>query len=158
MICIKTSNMHTDEFFMKEAYKQALKAKKEDEVPVGAIIVKDGQIIARAYNKKEKLNLPFAHAEMLAIKKACKRLHSWHLDGCIMYVTLEPCAMCAGTLIHCRMQKVIYACNSYQDGAIFSRLQLFNVKGFNHYPKTQYFEFPPCSKIISDYFKSKREK
>lgn len=151
--------MHTHHYYMKQAYIQALKALKQDEVPVGAIIVKDDKIIARAYNKKEKLKIPYAHAEIIAIKKACNKLKTWHLDGCTMYVTLEPCAMCAGALIHARIQQVIYGAKSYQDGAIESKLHLYEIEGFNHYPiAILYNSFPQCSKIISNYFKCKREK
>ena len=142
---------------MKEAYKEALKALKYDEVPVGAIIVKDNKIIARAHNKKESKNLAINHAEIIAITKASKKINTWHLDDCTMYVTLEPCPMCAGALIQSRIKKVVYGAKSYQDGAIESALQLYEVKGFNHYPETLYFEeLTECSKIISNYFKTKR--
>ena len=143
--------------FMKEAYKEALKALKYDEVPVGAIIVKDNKIIAKAHNKKESKNLAINHAEIIAITKASKKLNTWHLDDCTMYVTLEPCPMCAGALIQSRIKKVVYGAKSFQDGAIESALQLYEVKGFNHYPETLYFEeLTECSKIISNYFKTKR--
>ena len=146
-------NLH----FMSLAYKQANKALLIDEVPVGAIIVKDNKVIASAYNIKEKLNDPTAHAEILAIKKACKKLNSWHLDDCVMYVTLEPCSMCAGAILQARIKTVIYGAKSYQDGSIESALKLYETKGFNHYPNTQYYDkLPDCSKIISNYFKSKR--
>ena len=149
--------MHTDKYFINQAYKEALKALKEDEVPVGAIIVKDNKIIAKAYNKKEHANLATAHAEILAINKANKKLKSWHLDDCIMYVTLEPCVMCVGAIIQSRIKKVVYGAKSYQDGAIESAVKIFETKGFNHYPQTLYLKDSTyCSKIISDYFKSKR--
>ena len=149
--------MFDDFYFINQAYKQAMNAFKKDEVPVGAIIVKDNKIIARAYNKKESLKDPTAHAEIIAIKKACKKLNSWHLDDCVMYVTLEPCAMCAGAIIQARIKKVVYGAKSYQDGCIESATKLYQTKGFNHYPETYYFgEFEKCSKIISNYFKTKR--
>lgn len=149
--------MKNDYFFMDVAYKEALKALKEDEVPVGAIIVKDDVILSKAHNQKERTNLSTAHAEILAINKACKKLNSWHLDDCIMYVTLEPCAMCAGAILQSRIKKVVYGAKSFQDGAIESTFKLYEVKGFNHYPQTEYFsELENCSKIISDYFKTKR--
>jgi tRNA(adenine34) deaminase len=142
---------------MEKALNEANKALKEDEVPVGAVIVKNGKIIAKGYNKKEQLNSPTAHAEILAINKACKKLKSWHLDECVMYVTLEPCVMCAGAIIHSRIKKVVYGAKSYQDGAIESALKLYEVKGFNHYPETTFLDnLEDCSKIISNYFKSKR--
>ena len=144
-------------FLRNIAYKQAQKALKIDEVPVGAIIVKDGKVIASAYNKKEKLKDPTAHAEILAIRKACKKLKSWHLDGCILYVTLEPCTMCAGAIIQARINKVIYGAKSYQDGSIESAFKLYEIKGFNHYPEALFYDgLDKCSKIITNYFKSKR--
>lgn len=149
--------MHTDKYFMNQAYKEAMKALSIDEVPVGAVIVKDNKIIARAHNLKETLNLSTAHAEILAINKASKKLKTWHLDDCIMYVTLEPCVMCAGAIIQSRIKKVVYGAKSYQDGAIESALNLYNTKGFNHYPETMYYgKNENCSKIITDYFKTKR--
>ena len=149
--------MFDDYYYMNKAYKEALKALKEDEVPVGAIIVKDNKIIAKAYNKKEHTNLATAHAEILAINKANKKLKSWHLDDCIMYVTLEPCVMCVGAIIQSRIKKVVYGAKSYQDGAIESAIKIFETKGFNHYPETQFLnDVNYCSKIITDYFKSKR--
>ena len=87
-----------DEKMMKEAIKQALKAKEIDEVPIGCVIIKDGKIISRAYNKREKMNQSIAHAEILAIQKACRKLDSWRLDECDLFVTLEPCPMCAGEI------------------------------------------------------------
>ena len=149
--------MNDDYKYIKLALKEAQKALKIDEVPVGAIIVKDNKIIARAHNKKESSNLATNHAEIIAINKASKKLNTWHLDDCIMYVTLEPCVMCAGALIQSRIKKVVYGAKSYQDGAIESALKLFEIPGFNHYPETYYFDKEEmCSKIISDYFKSKR--
>ena len=149
--------MDKDLYFIKCAYRQASKALSIDEVPVGAVIVKDNKIIAKAYNQKEKLNDPTAHAEILAIKKACKKLNTWHLDDCVMYVTLEPCTMCAGAIIQARIKKVVYGAKSYQDGSIESAFKLYEIKGFNHYPETYYFsKLNECSKIITDYFKSKR--
>ena len=148
--------MHTDKYFMNLAYKEDLKAKDIDEVPIGAIIVKDDKVIARAHNEKEKKQMPIAHAEIIAIYKACKKLKTWHLDDCIMYVTLEPCSMCAGAIIQARIKKVIYGAKSYQDGAIESALALYQVKGLNHYPETMYFKKDECSNIISSFFKTKR--
>ena len=101
----------TKEYFMKEALKEAEKAYKKLEVPVGAIIVKDGKIIARAYNQKESKTDTTKHAEILAIQKANKKLKSWRLIDCEMYVTLEPCTMCAGAIIHSRIKKVYIVSN-----------------------------------------------
>ena len=106
---------------------------------------------------KESLNLSTAHAEIIAINKASKKLKTWHLDDCVMYVTLEPCVMCAGAIIQSRIKRVVYGAKSYQDGAIESALKLYDTKGFNHYPETMYYDKNEnCSKIITDYFKTKR--
>jgi len=146
-----------DSYFINEALKQANIALINDEVPVGAIIVLDNKIIARAYNKKETSNLATGHAEILAINKACKKLKTWHLDGATMYVTLEPCMMCVGAIIQSRIKKVVYGAKSFQDGAIESSFKLNEIKGLNHYPITFYYENEPeCSKILTSYFKRKR--
>jgi tRNA(adenine34) deaminase len=96
------------EDFMKEAFKEAQKAYKKNEVPVGAVVVKNGKIIARGYNKKEKTNLATRHAEIIAIEKACKKLKNWHLEDCELYVTLEPCVMCAGAIGWAQVRRVVY--------------------------------------------------
>ena len=100
--------MNDYERFMKEAIKQAQKAKQIDEVPIGCVIVKEGKIIARGYNKREVLQQSIAHAEIIAIQKACKKMGTWRLEGCELYVTLEPCPMCAGAILQSRIEKVIY--------------------------------------------------
>ena len=149
--------MHSDKYYMKQAYKEACKALLIDEVPVGAIIVKDDKIIAKAYNQKEKDQLVTSHAEILAIEKASKKLKTWHLDDCTMYVSLEPCMMCLGAMYQSRIKKIVYGAKSYQDGAIESAIDFCQIKGLNHYPETIYFDgLNDCSKIISDYFKTKR--
>lgn len=126
---IKTSH---DEGFMKEALKEAKKALKVDEVPVGCVIVKDGEIIARGYNHREHSNTVFSHAEVIAMDKACKKLNSWRLDQCDVYVTLEPCVMCAGALIQARVKRLIYGTNEPKFGAHQSILNLFDYP-FNHH-------------------------
>lgn len=98
-----------NEIYMQEALKQALKAYKKGDVPVGAIIVKNNKIIARSYNKKEKSNNAIKHAEIDVIEKACKKLKTWHLEECVLYTTLEPCLMCTGALIQCRINKIYYS-------------------------------------------------
>ena len=120
------------EKYMKEAIKEAIKAYKIEEVPVGAIIVKDGKIIARAHNKKETKKNATSHAEILAIQKACKKLESWRLTDCEMYVTLEPCSMCAGALINARIKKVYIGTEDAKTGACGSVLNLLEDYKFNH--------------------------
>ena len=120
------------EKFMKEALKEAKKAYDKLEVPVGAVIVKDGKIISRAHNLKETKCDTTNHAEMLAIQKASKKLKSWRLLDCEMYVTLEPCSMCAGAIINSRIKKVYIGANDEKTGAVGSVLNLFDDYKFNH--------------------------
>lgn len=151
--------MNLDEKYMKIALKEAQKAALLDEVPVGAIIIKDSKIIARGHNLREKSNDPTSHAEVNAIRKACKKLNSWRLEDATIYVTVEPCSMCAGTLLQCRIGKIVYGAKDPKGGAIESSLQLFNAKNINHHPEIIGGVLQEeCSAIISNYFKSKRNK
>ncbi len=146
-----------DIYFMKEALKEAQKAFAIGEVPVGCVIVYNNRIIARAYNKRETLNSSLAHAEIIAIKKACKRLNSWRLEECIMYITLEPCCMCSGAIIQSRIPKVIYGAYDYRFGAHKSKVQLFDIK-FNHKVDiTGGVLEQDCSSLIQSFFKKIRE-
>lgn len=124
--------MQEKEKFMKEAIKEAKKAYKKLEVPVGAIIVKDGEIISKAYNQKETKFDTTKHAEILAIQKASKKLGSWRLIDCDMYVTLEPCSMCAGAIINSRIKNVYIGASDEKTGAVGSVLNLFADYKFNH--------------------------
>ena len=142
--------------FMDEAYKEAIKAMNIDEVPVGAIIVKDNKVVARAYNKKEITNNVMGHAELLAITKACKKLNSWRLNGCEMYVTLEPCSMCLSALIHSRIDKIYYGCIDQKSGALGGAFDLQSVGKFNHYIDSKCLDDIKCSQVLKEYFKSKR--
>ena len=126
--------MNDYERFMKEAIKQAQKAKQIDEVPIGCVIVKEGKIIARGYNKREVLQQSIAHAEIIAIQKACKKMGTWRLEGCELYVTLEPCPMCAGAILQSRIEKVIYGASDPKGGSIDSCMRMYDTKGYNHYP------------------------
>ena len=120
-----------DKKFMKLALKQANHALEKGEVPVGAIIVKDGKVIARAQNQKEGKNCAVYHAEMLAIIKASKKL-GWRLDGCEMYVTLEPCAMCAGAIVSSRIKRLVFGMHEPKSGACESNLSILSQSGLNH--------------------------
>lgn len=144
-------------YFLNQAYKEAQKALLKDEVPVGAVLVLDGKIIARGHNLKESKQLVTQHAEIVTIQKASKKFNNWHLDNCVLYVTLEPCVMCAGAIMQSRIKEVVYGAKDYKGGAIESTVYLYDIKGFNHYPKTTYLESEKCSKIISNYFKNKRK-
>ncbi len=143
--------------FMNLAIKQALKAEKLDEVPIGAVIVKDGKVIARAHNQMEKTQLATAHAEILAINKACKKLKSWRLDGAEIYVTIEPCAMCAGAIVNARIKKVYFGAYEKKSGCAESKYSVLSDSGLNH--KTEFvggIEQETCANIIKNYFKGKR--
>ncbi len=145
-----------DREYMKIAYQEALKTKEIDEVPIGAIIVKDNKIIARGYNQKETKQDVSAHAEMIAIQEACRVLKTWHLDGCILYSTLEPCMMCSGAIIQSRISKVVYGANGERWHGIS---QYLHDHHFNHYPEVIGGVFEEeCSLLISEYFQLKRNK
>ena len=116
---------------MKLALKQAQKAFKKNEVPVGAVIVRDDKVIAKAHNLRKKSQKTIAHAEMLAIEQANKKLKSWRLDSCTLYVTIEPCPMCAGTIIQSRIKTVVYGAKDLKAGSVESVTNLFD-KNFNH--------------------------
>jgi len=121
-----------DEYFMREALRQALKAGKADEVPVGAVIVRAGKIIARAHNQVELLQDATAHAEMLALTQAEAAVGDWRLVDCDLYVTKEPCAMCAGALVHTRVRRVIFGCADLAAGAAGSVINLLQMPTLNH--------------------------
>lgn len=145
------------EKFMKEALKQAKKAYDKLEVPVGAVIVKDGKIIARAYNQKEEKNDTTNHAEILAIKKASKKLNSWRLLDCDMYVTLEPCSMCAGALIQSRIRKVYIGAPDSKTGACGSVLNLLEDYKFNHKVEIENGVLKDdCENLLKEFFKELR--
>ena len=145
---------YSKEKFMKEALKQAQKAYNKLEVPVGAVIVKNGKIIARAYNQKEEKNDTTNHAEILAIKKASKKLSSWRLLDCEMYVTLEPCSMCAGALIQSRIKKVYIGAMDDKTGACGSVLNLLEDYKFNHKVEVETgILSDECEDILKNFFK-----
>lgn len=143
--------------FMTQAYKEAQKAFEEDEVPVGCVIVKDGKIIARAHNRKEKRNCALFHAEIECIRKAARKLDNWNLKGCEIYVTLEPCMMCTGALINSRIDRIIYGCKDPKGGALVSNIRLQDIKLLNHYPQIQGGVMEKeCSDLLKKFFKNKR--
>lgn len=146
-----------EEKFMLEAIKEAKKSALADEVPIGVVIVKDGKIISRGHNLREKTNDPTAHAEIVAIRKACKKLESWRLVGCTIYVTIEPCSMCAGTLLWTRIDKIVYGAKDPKGGALGSSLNIFEAKNINHHPEiVEGVLESECSALMSDFFKKKR--
>lgn len=145
------------EKFMKLALKEAKKAYDKREVPVGAVIVKDDKVISKAYNLKEIKRDTTKHAEILAIQKASKRLNSWRLEDCEMYVTLEPCSMCAGALIQSRLKKVYIGTMDYKTGACGSVLNLLDDYKFNHTVEVEVGILKEeCEKMLKDFFKELR--
>lgn len=150
--------MENKEKYMKAALKEAQKAYNLLEIPVGAVIVKDGKIIARAHNQKETKKDTTKHAEIIAIQKASKKLGSWRLLDCEMYVTLEPCTMCAGAIINSRIKKVYYGTEDPKTGACGSVLNLFEDYTFNHKVETEKNILKnECEKILKQFFKELRE-
>ena len=147
------------EKFMKEAIKQAKKAYDKEEIPVGAVIVKDGKIIARGYNKKEEKKHTTQHAEIIAIQKASRKIGAWRLQDCEMYVTLEPCAMCTGALIQARLKRVYIGTMDPKTGACGSVLNLLEDYKFNHKVEVETnIMQKECEKILKDFFKYLRSK
>jgi len=147
------------EAWMKEALKEAKKAYEKEEVPVGAVIVKEGKIIARAHNLKETKFDTTKHAEILAIQKASKKLDSWRLLDCEMYVTLEPCSMCAGALINSRIKKLYIGTEDSKTGACGSVLNLLEDYKFNHKIEIEkYILKEECENLLKDFFKFLRER
>ena len=147
-----------NEYYMKLALKEAKKAYEELEIPVGAVIVKDGKVIAKAYNEKENKQDSTKHAEILAIQKASKKLKNWRLCDCDMYVTLEPCSMCAGALIQSRIRKVYIGTMDEKTGSCGSVLNLLKDYKFNHNVDVEYGVCQEeCEKILKEFFKELRK-
>lgn len=147
-----------DEKYMKEAMKQAKKALKAGDVPIGCVIVFEDKIIARGYNKRNAKKTTLAHAELLAMAKASKVIGDWRLEDCTMYVTLEPCQMCAGAIVQARIPKVVIGTMNPKAGCAGSVLNLLNVEQFNHQVEVVYDVLKEeCSVMLSDFFKSLRE-
>ena len=150
--------MNSKEIFMKEALKEAKKAYKKEEIPVGAIIVKDGKIVSRAHNLKESKNSSTAHAEILAIEKANKKLKAWRLENCEMYITLEPCMMCMGAIINSRIKKIYIGTMDPKTGSCKSVIDIKDYK-FNHVVEVETGILKDeCEYILKDFFKMLRKK
>ena len=151
--------MNQDEKFMKAAIREARKAEKLEEVPIGCVIVYEGKIIARGYNRRNTDKNTLAHAELLAIKKASKKLGDWRLEGCTLYVTLEPCQMCAGAIVQARIDKVIIGSMNPKAGCAGSVLNLLQITAFNHQVELEKGVLEEeCSTMLSSFFKTLREK
>lgn len=145
--------------YMKEAIKEAKKAAKIGEVPIGCVIVYEDKVIARGYNKRNTKKTTLAHAELLAIQKASKKLGDWRLEDCTMYVTLEPCQMCAGAIIQARMKEVVVGAMNPKAGCAGSVLNILQMQEFNHQAEliTGVME-EECKKVLQDFFKELRIK
>lgn len=148
----------SDEYFMEKALEEAKKSELEEEVPIGAVVVFENQIISTGRNKRETTNNALHHAEIEAIYKACKKLNRWRLIGCSIYVTLEPCPMCAGAIINSRIEKVVYGTDDPKAGSCGTVINLFDLP-YNHKPivvkdilKTE------CSSILTEFFKKLRNR
>ena len=151
--------MEAKEKYMKEAIKQAKKAYALEEVPIGCVIVYEGKIIGRGYNRRMTDKTALAHAELTAIKKACKRIGDWRLDDCEMYVTLEPCQMCSGAIVQSRIKKVYIGCMNPKAGCAGSVMNMLQVPQFNHQVETEKGVLEEeCSKMLSAFFKELRKK
>ena len=147
-----------DEYFMREALRQGQKAYAADEVPVGAVVVREGKIIGRAHNQVELLKDATAHAEMLALTQAEAAIGDWRLTDCDLYVTKEPCAMCAGAIVHTRIRRVIFGCADPSAGAAGSMMNLLQMPTFNHRCEiTSGVLQKECAAILQDFFRKRRD-
>jgi tRNA(adenine34) deaminase len=147
-----------DEYFMHEALRQAKKAYKADEVPVGAVVVRAGRVIARACNQVELLKDATAHAEMLALTQAEAAVSDWRLTDCDLYVTKEPCVMCAGALVHVRMRRVIFGCADLQSGGAGGIINLLQHPALNHHCDINSGVLQnECAAILQDFFRNRRD-
>ncbi len=146
-------------YYMEEALKEARKALEKNEVPIGAVIVCNGEIIGKGHNSRENENSVVGHAEIKAIEQACKNLGSWKLDGCSIFVTIEPCPMCAGAIMQSRITNVYYGAGDENSGAFGSVFDLTTIQGFAHYPhvRKQIME-KECSELMHSFFKNIRAK
>jgi tRNA(adenine34) deaminase len=154
---IKTEQDRLDANFMKHAYQLAQQAESHNEIPVGAVVVADGKVIGEGFNQSIMLNDPSAHAEVIAVRQAGKYLQNYRLLDCTLYVTLEPCPMCAGLLVHGRIKRLVYATNDRKTGAAGSLLDLVNHQGLNHQVEVNKgVMVAECSALLSAFFKRRR--
>ncbi|MBX3426320.1 MAG: tRNA adenosine(34) deaminase TadA [Pirellulales bacterium] len=150
--------MSTDELYMQLALAEAQAAAYEDETPVGAVVVHEGRVIAAAHNQREQLHDPTAHAEMIAITQAAESLASWRLSGCTLFVTLEPCPMCAGAIVQARVPRVVYGADDPKAGAARSLFQILEDPRLNHRCEVVPGVLAePCGEILREFFRRKRQ-
>lgn len=150
--------MTMDEIFMMEALKEAYKAYEINEVPIGAVIVRNGEVVGKGFNQKETLKDATLHAEISAIKNACKNLGGWRLPGCTMYVTLEPCPMCAGALVNSRIERLVIGTRDLKTGACGSVLNIVQMENLNHQVDVQFGVLEEeCSNMLKEFFAELRK-
>jgi tRNA(adenine34) deaminase len=151
-------DLQSDVYFMREAMRLATRALKKEEVPIGAVVVREGKIIGRAYNQVELLKDATAHAEMLAITQAEEAVGDWRLNDCDLYVTKEPCPMCAGALVHVRMRRVIFGCPDERSGAAGGAINLLQMPGLNHQCEiTPGVLGDESASLLKSFFQSRRQ-
>ena len=151
--------METDEKFMREALRQAKKAYAKRETPIGCVIVYEGRVIARGYNRRNTDGNTLAHAELTAIRKATKVIGDWRLEGCTIYVTLEPCPMCAGAIVQARIPECVIGCMNPKAGCAGSVINLLDMQGFNHQVQIRRGVLEEeCSKLMKEFFRELRER
>jgi len=157
-ILVMVSDLNqNDEYYMRMAVEAAKIAEENGDVPIGAVIVKDGKIIGRAYNQREQLQDPTAHAEIIALTQAAAAVENWHLNGCTIYVTLEPCPMCAGALVLSRMDRLVYGCDDPKTGAVKSLYNIVTDDRLNHRLEvTSGVLADECSKQLQNFFAKRR--
>ena len=149
----------TDEIFMQKALQEAKKAYIQDEVPIGAVIVRDGAVIARAHNERQQKQIATRHAEIICIEKACKKLGSWRLDDCEIFVTVEPCPMCAGACLNARLKRVVYGVSEPKGGAVESNFGVLSSGVLNWSCEAVGGVMKDeCEKLLKDFFAEKRKK
>ncbi len=160
-LCFIGVDMYRDDYFLKEAVKQAKKALSIGDVPIGCVIVFEDKIIARGYNRRNKDKSTLSHAEIIAIKKACKKMGDWRLEDCTMYITLEPCPMCAGAIVQSRIKRAVLGAMNPKAGCAGSVLNILQTDGFNHKTEVELISSESlqneCSLLLSSFFKSLRQ-
>jgi tRNA(adenine34) deaminase len=153
----KGHGLSTDEYFMRMALREAKRGGREGEVPVGAVLVREGQVLARAHNRPIHLHDPSAHAEILALRRAARKLGNYRLEGCDLYVTIEPCAMCAGAIVQARLRRTVFGARDTKAGACGSALRVLNHRKLNHQVETASgILAADCALIIQEFFRKRR--
>ena len=150
--------MEKDLYFLKVALEEAKKAYSFGEVPVGAVVVRDEEVVSKAFNSKEFLQDPTAHAELIAIREAAKKLNSWRLNDCTLYSTVEPCLMCCGAIIQSRIKRVVYAVPDPKFGGVESLYSTLSDERSNHQPEVVKLELPEAKELLQSFFKRLRER